>query len=156
MKLPAWLSHPLVGRLARLALGGVFLWAALGKLGDIEGLARDVQRFRMLPAPGVNLVAIVLPWIELVAGLSLLLGIRARAGALVTGALMAVFTAAVAFAMARGLSIECGCFGSGDSLRTGGAKLLVNLGMLALAALALGPRREPPAPSSFDRVQTSA
>ena len=82
-----------------------------------------------------------MPWIELVAGLALVLGIRPRAGAWVAGALLLVFTVGVLAAMARGLSFECGCFGTANATRIGWAKLAENVGMLALAAVgSLKPR----------------
>jgi len=130
-----------VVRLAQIAVGVLMGWAALAKLGDVASLAREIHNFRIVPVPVENLLAMVLPWVELTAALSLLLGIRARAGAVVSAGLLAVFTAAVALAVARGLNVECGCFGTGGSMRTGGAKLVANLGILALVFLAMAEPR---------------
>jgi uncharacterized membrane protein YphA (DoxX/SURF4 family) len=81
------------------------------------------------------------PWIELVAGLALVLGVAPRAGAWVAGALLLVFTLGVIAAMARGLSFECGCFGTANATRIGWAKLAENAGMLVLAGVgSLRPR----------------
>jgi putative oxidoreductase len=129
------LRRPAVVRTAQWGMGLLLAWAALAKLGDIPGFARDIHHFRLVPLAGENLLAIVLPWIELVAALSLLLGIRARAGAVVAAGIMGVVTVAVALALARGLNIECGCFGSAGASRVGVPKLVENLGILALAAL---------------------
>ncbi len=126
------LARNLLTRLCQLALGLVLLTAALAKLVDVGSLAQQVHNFRLVPLASENLLAMIVPWIELLAGLSLVLGIRARSGAWVGTALMAVFTVAVALAMARGLNFECGCFGTADATRIGGLKLAQNLGLLAL------------------------
>ena len=131
----ALLRHRAVVRSAQLAVGIVLAWAALAKLGDIPGLARDVHHYRLMPLAGENLLAIALPWIELAAAVSLLLGIRPRAGSLVAAGLMVIVTAAVALALARGLNIECGCFGTVGAERVGIAKLFENLTILTAAVV---------------------
>ena len=130
------LKHPATLRGFRIALGLVIAWAALAKLSDLEAFAAQVHNFRVLPVWSENLVAMTLPWIELVAALSLLLGVEARSGALVATSLLAVFTVAVALALARGLDFECGCFGTADATRVGWGKLLQNTGLLAVGAVA--------------------
>ena len=124
-----------VRRGAQFLLGLLFLTAALAKIVDVTSLAREVHNFRLVPFWSEHLVAMTLPWIELVAGLGLVLGIRARAGAWVAGVLLLAFTFGIVMAMARGLNFECGCFGTADATRIGWTKLGENLGMLALAAL---------------------
>jgi uncharacterized membrane protein YphA (DoxX/SURF4 family) len=136
------LTTPLSLRILRLAIGVLLGWAALAKLGDMGGLATQVHNFRIVPIWSENLLAMTLPWIELLAALSLLLGIRPRAGAVVATGLLAVFTIAVAAALARGLDIECGCFGTADATRVGFGKLAQNIGMLAVAALGTLKERE--------------
>lgn len=133
--------HPLTIRLAQVAIGLVFGYAALAKIGDPQAFARQVHNFRMVPVALENLVALILPWVELLASLALLLAVRARAGALLTLALMVVFTAAVALAAARGLDIACGCFGTADAQRVGLTKVLQNLLLLGIAGLATLRRR---------------
>ena len=82
-----------------------------------------------------------IPWVELVAGLSLVGGVRPRAGAVVYTVLMSVFTIGVIAAMARGLSFECGCFGKAGSGPIGAKKLAENLVMIALGIVAAVERR---------------
>lgn len=127
-----------VVRVARWIVGAVFVIAALAKIGGLEAFALQVHNFRMMPMALENLVAMTFPWVELVAGLSLILGIRGRSGAFVAAAMMAAFVVAVAVAMARGLDIECGCFGTADATRVGVGKLLQNLGLLAISLVASG------------------
>jgi uncharacterized membrane protein YphA (DoxX/SURF4 family) len=130
-----FLKSPGFLRVARIVIGIAIAWAALAKLTNLEAFAAQVHNFRILPVWSENLVAMTLPWIELVAALSLLLGIEARSGALVVTSLLAVFTVAVGLAIARGLDFECGCFGTADGTRVGLGKLLQNTGMLAVAAV---------------------
>jgi len=129
------LTHPAVRRLSQWALGLVLLTAALAKIGDTGALATQVHNYRLVPVWSENLLALSVPWIELLAGLSLVLGIRPRAGAWVAAAAMVVFTVAVGVAMARGLDFSCGCFGTADATRIGGGKLGQNVALLALAVV---------------------
>lgn len=124
-----------VRRGAQIVLGLLFATAALAKIGDPASLAKEVHNFHLVPFWSEHLVAIALPWVELVAALALVLGIRARAGAWVAGVLLLAFTVGIALAMARGLNFECGCFGTAAGTRIGWAKLGENLGMIALAAV---------------------
>jgi uncharacterized membrane protein YphA (DoxX/SURF4 family) len=131
----SFLTHPWTVRICQIAIGLLFAAAALAKLGDLHSFAEEIHNFKMLPVAIENIVAMTLPWIELVAALALILGVRARSGSLVAACMMAVFIVAVAVAMARGLDIECGCFGTADGTRVGFVKLLENSGMFALAAI---------------------
>ena len=129
------LSHPWVVRACRIAIGVIFLAAALPKIGDTASFAKQVHNFRMVPIALENLFAMCLPWIALVIAMALLLGIRARAGALLASGLMVVFIVAIAQAVARGLDIECGCFGTADASSVGLTKLAEDFVMLALAVI---------------------
>jgi len=131
----SWLSDRRVVRLCQVGIGLVFVWAALAKLGNLEAFAGQVHNFRLLPIASENIVAMALPWIELVAALALIFDVRARAGAVVLTFLLAVFTVAIILAVARGLDFECGCFGTADASRVGLSKILQNAGMLAVAFL---------------------
>ena len=127
--------------LFRLALGALFIWAALAKIADMSAFAADIHNFRILPVVLENLAAITIPWIELTAGLLLALNVAPRAGLVVLGGLLLVFLVAIASAMARNLDIACGCFGTHDAVRTGWVTLIRDLGMIALAVLGYPPRR---------------
>ena len=93
----------------RWLLALVFITSALGKIADPAQFADDVAAYRLLPLYMVNLFAIVLPWVELLCGLSLINGIAPRSSALLICGLNVMFIAAAASAVARGLDIECGC-----------------------------------------------
>jgi len=142
--LQAFAFHPTVRRGAQIVAGLIFLAAALPKLADLPGFATSVHNFHLepvIPIAATNLLAMSIPWIELIAGLALVGGVRPRAGAVVYTVLMAAFTIGVIAAMARGLSFECGCFGKAGSATIGAWKLAENLAMLALGVVASVERR---------------
>jgi uncharacterized membrane protein YphA (DoxX/SURF4 family) len=97
--------------LCRLALAGVFLWAGLAKVTDLQGSINSVDAYDVLPDAAAELVGILLPWAEVVLGALLLLGLFTRFAAATTAALTLAFLAGMAQAKARGLAIDCGCFG---------------------------------------------
>ena len=105
-----------VGLLARLVLGGVVLVAGLLKVGHLETSARSVRAYQLLPYDVAGLVGYGLPILEIAIGVLLVLGLFTRFGAVVGGVLMVVFVAGIASAWARGLSIDCGCFGHGGTI----------------------------------------
>jgi uncharacterized membrane protein YphA (DoxX/SURF4 family) len=130
------LTHPRTIRICQIATGIVLGIAGLAKIGDIASFAEQIHNFRIVPVATENLFAITLPWIELVAALSLVLGLRARAAAMLGLGLFVLFTLAVVAALVRGLDIDCGCFGTADASRVGLVKVAQNLGFVALAAVA--------------------
>lgn len=100
-------------RLASWGLGGVFVYAGVLKLADPLAFADSVASFQLLPAVLVSPVALVLPVGEILLGLALSAGVRRRVCAAVIGVLCAVFALALTQAWARGLQVDCGCFGAG-------------------------------------------
>lgn len=134
-----------VGTLVRLGLAAVWLVSGAVKVADPIGTAVAVDAYDVLPAGLVPVVAAVLPILELALGALLLTGAGTRASALVSALLLLVFLAGLGQAWARGLSIDCGCFGGGGPVAPGqeayGTELLRDLGFLALAGwLAVRPR----------------
>jgi protein-disulfide isomerase len=132
------------GLVARLALGGVWLWAGLVKISDPAESIRAVRAYRLLPESLVVPSGYGLPVLEVALALLLLAGLATRAAALVTVALVVAFMVAIGTAWARGLEIECGCFGGGG-LATEGSNyvwdLVRDLVILLVAAyLAIWPR----------------
>jgi len=132
-----WLASPAVMFVTRMTIGLVFVVAALAKIGDLPWFAQQVHNFHLAPAWAENVLAMSLPWIELLAGLALVLGTQPRAGAALAFVLMFVFTVAVAIAWARGLDFRCGCFGKAGASTIGAAKFFENVGLTLLAGLAM-------------------
>lgn len=125
------LEHPLLGLIARLVVGGIFVMYAVDKIAAPADFALNIERYQLLPLPVVNLVAIVLPWVELVVGLFLIAGIRVRAVAAIAAVLLIVFLIAIGSAMARGLQINCGCSAHAETV--GWGKLIEDAVYLLLA-----------------------
>ncbi|WP_106818499.1 MauE/DoxX family redox-associated membrane protein [Janibacter massiliensis] len=112
----------LVGLLARLVLGGVLIVAGALKVGNPLGSARAVQAYRLLPFEVAEVVGYALPYVEIVLGVLLVLGLFTRASALLGALLMIAFIIGIGSAWARGLSIDCGCFGGGGAVAEGETK----------------------------------
>jgi putative oxidoreductase len=98
----------------RLALGGVFLYAGTTKVVNPQAFADSIATFKILPPQLINLVALGLPPFEILLGLMLISGWKARAASLAVAGLGIVFGLALGQALVRGLAVDCGCFGSGE------------------------------------------
>ncbi|WP_026453679.1 MauE/DoxX family redox-associated membrane protein [Saccharomonospora iraqiensis] len=126
-----------VGTLVRLGLAAVWLVSGGLKLADPGQAYLAVQAYEVLPAELVGVVATALPLVEVVLGLLLALGVLTRASAAVSVVVLVLFVAGVAQAWARGLTIDCGCFGGGGRVAEGETEypqdILRDLGFLALA-----------------------
>jgi uncharacterized membrane protein YphA (DoxX/SURF4 family) len=107
----------------RILLGLVFLLYGLDKISQPDVFARSIANYRILPEVFVNLMAVVLPWVEVLCGLLLISGQWIRSAALLSGFLLAVFVIAVSITLVRGLDIRCGCFNT-NAGRKVGMKLL--------------------------------
>lgn len=126
----------------RFVLGAVFIFAGALKIYDPATFATDIANYRLLPHAWVNLLAITLPWIEVLAGLLLVVGIWVRPSALLVTAMLVVFLVAVSQALVRGLDIRCGCFGTFGGRRAGLQTLLTDLVLLAMAVWLTWKRKE--------------
>ena len=93
-----------------MILGGIFVYASLDKLRHPGLFAEAVYNYQLLPDLAINLVAIWLPWLELVSGALLIFGLWIRGSIIVVSGLMLVFLAGMGINLVRGLDIHCGCF----------------------------------------------
>jgi uncharacterized membrane protein YphA (DoxX/SURF4 family) len=122
---------------ARMVLGGVFLVAGGLKVIDPQSAVEAVRAYRLLPTSLETLLGWGLPFVEIALGLLLLAGIATRMVAAATAVLLLIFIGAVASAAARGLSIDCGCFGGGGEVAPGqtayGVEIVRDVGLLLLA-----------------------
>jgi uncharacterized membrane protein YphA (DoxX/SURF4 family) len=144
-----------VGLVARLALGGVLLAAGLLKVGDLTGSVQSVLAYELFSYPVARFLGTVLPVVEIAVGLLLVVGLLTRASAVVGGVLMLAFIAGIASAWSRGLTIDCGCFGTGGPVDPDDTRYLTeiarDLGLLALAAWLVA---RPHTPWSVDGLLT--
>lgn len=100
---------------ARWYLGAIFIFAAVGKIADPYSFAVSIASYQIIPNALVNLMAIILPWFEIVVGALLVLGIQSRAQALAINGMMVMFTAAIIMALSKDLQMQCGCFASEEA-----------------------------------------
>jgi protein-disulfide isomerase len=105
--------------LARVVLAAIWAWAGASKIGDPAAAVRAVRAYRLLPEWLAQGVGYGLPFLELTLAVLLLAGLATRVAAVASAALLAVFLAGMVSAAARGLQIECGCFGGGGDLAAG-------------------------------------
>ena len=136
-----WLAHPWLTVRVQIALGLFFVIAALPKIADPPSFAHMIYNYRLVPASLLNLMALVMPWIELLTGLALILGIWRGTARTLIAAMLFVFIIAVGVNLARGNAIDCGCFdvsaaGKTREERLADMKLVIarDIGMLLMAA----------------------
>ena len=119
----------------RVALAAVFIYAAWSKLRQPWLLfAMAIDAYGLLPQWAVMALARALPWLELALGILLLTGFWLRYTAIAASALLAVFFAVMLRSYAKGLQIDCACFGLGEAISL---KTLLRDGLLVLSSVAL-------------------
>lgn len=96
----------------RLIVGAVFIWAGILKILDVLGFAQSIANYRIFPLWLSFFLALILPWIEVICGAFLVFGLFRRSSALLLSGLLAAFLLLVIITIARGIDVDCGCFGS--------------------------------------------
>jgi uncharacterized membrane protein YphA (DoxX/SURF4 family) len=94
----------------QIALGAVFVAAAIPKIADPPAFAHMIYNYRLVPGALVNGLALLMPWLELLVGVVLILGVWRREAALIAALLLVVFLGAIGWNLARGHAVDCGCF----------------------------------------------
>jgi len=119
----------------RAILAFVFIFAAILKIAEPGDFSRAIANYKLLPDISINILGIILPWIEISAGLLLLFGVAVKENSLIISGMLIVFIIAIVISLARGLNIDCGCFGTANGDQIGLIKLLQNIGLLAIGIL---------------------
>ncbi|MFC8713030.1 MauE/DoxX family redox-associated membrane protein [Streptomyces sp. NPDC057197] len=131
---------PVAGTAVRLALALVWGWAGWTKIQDPAASVQAVRAYRILPEALVTPVGHGLPALELALAVLLLAGLRVRLAAVLSALLLTGFLAGIVQAWARGLSIDCGCFGGGGEIDSADTHYLReafrDAGLLVLSAWA--------------------
>jgi len=147
------LVRDVIGLLARFGLAAVWLVSGILKAVDPRTTVVAVRAYQIFPESLVGLIAAVLPYLEIALGVLLVLGLATRLTAILSALVLVAFIAGVISAAARGLSIDCGCFGGGGDVAAGQteytAEILRDLGFLALAGYLIV---RPETPVSIDRM----
>ena len=145
--------QPWIGLVCRLTLGGVLFVAGYLKVDKLEVSQMAVRSYELLPIPLANFLGQTLPLFEVVIGLLLIVGAATRAVAALGGFTMFIFIIAIAQAWARGLNIDCGCFGGGRTVAPGETRYLQEiLRDAGLVAMALFLIRYPVSKFSIDKA----
>ena len=111
--------------LARVLLGIMWVIAGIEKIADPAQFSREISNYHLLPFGIENTVAIILPWLELFIGLSLIFGLYINSASFISSILMVIFILFIAQAMFRGFNIECGC-GLKEGQMVGWGKIFEN------------------------------
>ena len=143
------LTHPWLTVRVQIALGAIFVVAALPKIADPPSFAHMIYNYRILPGGLINLSALVMPWVELLAGLALILGVWIRPARWLIGAMLVTFIVAISINLLRNNAIDCGCFDVSaagktqeEQIRDMWLVILRDVGMLLMVAqLAWAERR---------------
>jgi len=122
--------RPWLSLLVRVFIGGYFVVAAVPKIIEPLAFATSIMHYGLVPSWSVNAIALILAWLELIAGIGLIMGIRTNVQALFCGGMLVVFTLAVAYAVVLGLKIDCGCFGASGGEEVSWLKVAKNSAMI--------------------------
>jgi hypothetical protein len=98
---------------ARILLGMVFIFASIDKMLHPAAFAQNIYAYQLLPESWISALAVTLPWLEVVLGCLLITGVWLPGAVTLVNLLLVTFFAALAFNMARGLDVDCGCFSTG-------------------------------------------
>ncbi len=128
-----FLNNPYVELTVRWLIGMIFVYASFHKIADPSGFAKIIYGYGLFPNISVNLIAIVVPFIELTAGMALITGVYPKSAALIISGLVFSFIIAVSVNLIRGHEFDCGCF-SGKSATPESAwiSLIRNIGLLGM------------------------
>jgi len=108
------LRHRFFSTGLRWLIAGIFIYAGAMKMGSPQDLSASIASFAILPNVAVDLVAAVLPPFEIIAGVSVIVGVQSRAAWLALTGLIFIFLVALGSTIARGIIVDCGCFGTGS------------------------------------------
>ncbi len=126
----------------RLIVGAIFLWVGAEKILSPFDFSVAIYNYRLFPGPVIGLAASILPWVEAMAGLCLLTGLNTKGAAVITSLLLLVFVGLIVISAARGLDIDCGCFG-GVERRVGLQAILEDATLLMVSMAVLLFERNP-------------
>jgi putative oxidoreductase len=120
--------------ISRLILGGLFIYASYDKILNPLAFAQIIHNYRLLPPSLINLPAMVIPWIEFIAGILLITGFRARGADLIIAGMLVVYIFMLAEALSRGININCGCFSTASGIKSNLAlRIVEDVGMFLLS-----------------------
>lgn len=126
------LSNKYLLLVIRLFLGFIFIYAGMEKIADPDGFSRSINNYKLLPFSTINIAALILPWLEVIAGILLIFGVAVKENSFIISSLLGIFIIAIAISLFRGLNIDCGCFGTAGGAKVGAQKLIENTFLVLL------------------------
>lgn len=109
------ISNPWAELACRWLLGAIFLVASFHKIINPAQFAKIIYGYQLVPDPAINLTAILLPFLELVAGAALMAGLFPRSAAVIINGMLGAFIIAISINLLRGHTFDCGCFSISDA-----------------------------------------
>jgi putative oxidoreductase len=141
MSWPERLAHPWLTVRVQIALGAIFVAAALPKISDPPSFAHMIYNYHLVPSGLINISALTMPWVEILAGMALILGLWTRAARWIIGLMLVAFIIAISINLLRDNAIDCGCFDVSaanltheERLRDMWLVILRDVGMLVMVA----------------------
>jgi len=126
------IDNPYLNLAIRLLVGLMFVTAGLPKIMDPKHFVTEIFNYQLMPDIFLNPIAIIIPWVEVIAGIMLIAGVKVKANSAIIGTLLFIFIIMVSSAILRGLEINCGCFGKDKVVVVNWGKVLENTGLLCL------------------------
>ena len=120
--------------LMRVTVGALFVWAGAAKIGHADVFAAQLAAFGLVPRALIGPMALLLPYVEVLLGAYLVLGLYTRVAAVIAVIQLVIFASAIGSAVARGLSLSCGCFGPADSTKTSWPEVVRDVAFAGVAA----------------------
>lgn len=129
------IDNPILVLVIRTIIGIIFIFYGVAKIADPSQFANEIGNYGMTPDFITHLLALILPWAEMIVGVLLLFGIYQNENGLLATLMLLMFTFGVIFAFASGLDINCGCSGGNAQQKVGWSKILENIGLILLSTI---------------------
>ena len=118
---------------SRIILGGLFIYASIDKIWDPLSFAQIIHHYRITPPGLINIIAIIMPWIEFIAGVLLIFGCKIKGSALTINAMLIFFMVILSITALRGINVSCGCFSTSMVAKSNLIyRIIEDIGMLIL------------------------
>lgn len=128
-----FLQKPSILLISRIILGALFIYASIDKIIQPLAFAQVIHYYRLTPPDLINFLAVIFPWMELLAGLLLIVGYRVKSSSLVINILLVFFTIVLTITAIRGINVACGCFSTSTAVKSNLVlRIIEDIGMLLL------------------------
>lgn len=128
-----FLQKPSMLLISRIILGALFIYASIDKIMHPLAFAQVIHYYRLTPPDLINFFAVIFPWMELLAGLLLIIGYRVKGSSLLINILLVFFTIVLTITAIRGINVACGCFSTSTAVKSNLVlRIIEDIGMLLL------------------------